>query len=87
MSSSGQVLGLWVQNTSSLCAALVLASFLFFYLLFTLLVVRQTVLLNSLLKTQLAPLIYFLSLIHFFFGLAVLIFSLFYLRTAWLAFF
>lgn len=84
---SGQVLGAWVQNASFLGAAAALVLFLGFYTLFALGVVRQALLLNSLLKTKLALLIQLLSLAHFLFGAVVFVFSLFYFQNIWREFF
>lgn len=73
-----QVLGTWVENASFLGAAAVLVAFLGAHLLFTLLLLRQTVLLNSLLKTRSEFFIQVLSFAHFLFGLVVFVIALVY---------
>lgn len=77
---SGQVLGAWVYNAGSLGAVAALVLFLGFYTLFALVVVRQTLLLNSLLKTRPALMIQLLSFAHFLLGVLIFIFSLLYFR-------
>lgn len=84
---SGQVLGTWVQDISFLGAATALVLFLGLYTLFALVVVRQTLLLNSLLKTKLALFMQLLSLLHFLLGATVFVFSLFYFQNVWRGFF
>lgn len=77
---NGEVLGIWVTNISYLLGALMIVSLLGFYFLFAVMVVRQTLLLNSLLETQASYFLKPLAYLHLLFALILFILSLFYLR-------
>ena len=78
--TGGEVLGLFVESTGLLLARVTIIIFLCAYLIFSLMVVRQTVLLNRLLQTSLSWLLDLLSWFHLLFALGILVFSLFSLK-------
>ncbi|MEK7611440.1 MAG: DUF5657 family protein [Patescibacteria group bacterium] len=77
---TGEILGTWVTNFSYILGAVMTVSLLGLYLLFAVMVVRQTLLLNSLLETQASLVLKPLAYLHFIFALLIFILSLVYLR-------
>lgn len=77
---TGEVLGAWVTNFSYILGAVMTVSLLGLYLLFAVMVVRQTLLLNSLLETRASLVLKPLAYLHLIFALLIFILSLIYLR-------
>lgn len=77
---TGEVLGAWVTSFSYFLGAVMSVSLLGLYLLFAVLVVRQTILLNSLLETRASLVLKPLAYLHFIFALLIFVLSLIYLR-------
>lgn len=77
---SGEILGLWVTNLSYLLGALMMVSLLGLYLLFAIMVVRQTLLLNSLLETKASYFLKALAYLHLLFSLVLFLLSVVYLH-------
>lgn len=77
---TGEVLGTWVTNFSYILGAVMTVSLLGLYLLFAVMVVRQTLLLNSLLETRASLVLKPLAYLHLVFALFIFLLSLIYLR-------
>lgn len=76
----GEVLGLWVTNLSYLLGALMMVSLLGLYFVFATMVVRQTLLLNSLLETKASYFLKPLAYLHLLFSLILFLLSVVYLQ-------